>query len=631
MDFFTAQDQARNHTGLLVVLFVLAVVSLVCMTDLLIVLLYGLKSSHHEGLALIDRVNWGLVFWASIGVVMVVIGGTWYKMNALSGGGDAVAQMMGGEPVFADDDDLSHKRLVNVVEEMALASGIPMPQVYVLPESGINAFAAGLTTSDAVVAVTQGALDQFNREQLQGVIAHEFSHILNGDMRLNIRLIGILHGILVIGLIGRALLSGRRHSSSNDKGGGAFLGLGFLIIGYAGVFFGNLIKAAVSRQREFLADASAVQFTRNPDGIGGALMVIGAGTQGSLLRHRRSGEVSHALFSQGVRNSLSSPFATHPPLADRIRKILPSWDGKFPQAGVSGKVMGRASTAVASGSTASIKGQAGVAGSAAFVGAGENGVAPGALHMQEGRRLLQQIPSVVREAAHDPFAARALVVLLVLDKDEAARERQLAILGQQGDPGVDGETRRLLQKNGLVPRKLQLPMLELVLPTLRRITEHQAKSFLEVLDAVIQEDHKVTLFEWCLQRIVIAHLHEVFGWSDADRAATDATTVAACVGTLLSLLTYAASTDPQDQETLFTRAAQDMCMPQLVLSTRRALSLSQLDTALPTLRQLPPRKKQRLFAACLDIVMADGEVTTVEGELLRVVAATLAIPVPPLS
>ena len=267
--------------------------------------------------------------WALITV------GSLYKMAQLAGGGTVVAERLGGRRVYPNTTDPVERRLLNVVEEMALASGVPVPPVFLLSEEqGINAFAAGYSPSDAVVGVTRGCAQQLTRDQLQGVVAHEFSHILNGDMRLNMRLIGVLHGILLMGLVGRELLrlvghSGGGRSRRNDGAAPLLLiGLAFMVIGFLGLFIGNLIKAAASRQREFLADASAVQFTRNPEGIAGALKRIGAAVFGSKLASPRAAEASHMYFAEGI----STLFASHPPLHERISRIDPQWDGKFPQA-----------------------------------------------------------------------------------------------------------------------------------------------------------------------------------------------------------------------------------------------------------------------------------------------------------
>ncbi len=353
MDFFQSQDAARKKTKFLVVYFVVAVIGIIIAIYSLLfpVLKYGEQKGRQGGSVYDTRPiqqlrrpgffqpDWFLMVAA--GVSGVILLGSGYKTLLLSCGGDAVARSIGGRRVDPNTGDADERKLINVIEEMAIASGIPVPEVYVMDEEpGINAFAAGKTFSDAAIGVSRGAMKLLNRDELQGVIAHEFSHILNGDMKLNLRLIGVLHGILVLAIIGRVILrsaaySGR--SSRDDRGAGAIfmiLGLGLLVIGYIGVFFGHLIKSAVSRQREFLADASAVQFTRNPDGIGGALKKIGGLSYGSQLLSAHAEEVSHMTFGNSLPSGFMQSLATHPPLADRIKAIDGNWDGKFIKPGM---------------------------------------------------------------------------------------------------------------------------------------------------------------------------------------------------------------------------------------------------------------------------------------------------------
>ena len=331
MDFFGEQDSARRNTRWLVVLFLLAVVTIIVTLYLVLVGIMAFSTS--------PRTSGPIAFWqpdqfliVAVSVSTVILLSSLYKVVQLSSGGGAqVAESLDGRLVTRATDDKLERRLLNVVDEMAIASGIPVPKVYVLDhESGINAFAAGTTTGNAVVAVTRGTLEQLSRDELQGVIGHEFSHIFNGDMRLNIRLIGVLHGILMLALIGRVILRGgsrgHRVSSSNKKGGGGIIlfALALVVIGYIGVFFGRLIKAAVSRQREFLADASAVQFTRNPSGIAGALKKI-AGIGATRIRHPDAESASHMFFGNGIDNFMSL-LATHPPVEERISRLDPYFE-----------------------------------------------------------------------------------------------------------------------------------------------------------------------------------------------------------------------------------------------------------------------------------------------------------------
>src|SRR5688572_19806863 len=320
MNFFERQAAARRTSSRLVVLFALAVAGIVFAIDAAAFLAYGAGADAEPG-----EIGALLVFTTLL--TLGVIGlGSLYRVASLRGGGEPVALQLGGTPIAADTTDFNLRRLRNVVEEIAIASGVPVPKIYVLEhEASINAFAAGYSPSDAVIAVTRGALDRLNRDELQGVIAHEFSHILNGDMRLNIRLMGVLFGILMIGLIGRKILQHGRFGGRN-KGAGAILvaALIAMVVGYVGLFFGRMIKAGVSRQREQLADASAVQFTRQTVGLSGALKKIGGLGEGSKLNERGDAEeVSHMLFGDGV--GFSGLFATHPPLLARIQALEPQF------------------------------------------------------------------------------------------------------------------------------------------------------------------------------------------------------------------------------------------------------------------------------------------------------------------
>jgi Zn-dependent protease with chaperone function len=340
-DFFDRQDAARRNTTRLVVLFVLAVVAIMVSIHVLLAVALGYLGAHPAGGAerslLTDPAIAAVAF---VGTLIVVGGGSLFKVAQLRGGGRVVAEQLDGRLVSPDTTDPAERQLMNVVEEMAIAAGMPAPPVYLMErEAGINAFAAGFAPGEAVIGVSRGAAEQLSRDELQGVIAHEFSHILNGDMRLNIRLIGLLHGILIVGMLGYFVLrmtafSGHRGRRSRDQGNAMLpilaIGLGLMIVGFFGTFFGNLIKAAVSRQREFLADAAAVQFTRQPDGIAGALKKIGGLPAGSTIQNPNAPEASHMFFGRAT-SGFSAMFSTHPPLRERIRRIDPSWDGTFPE------------------------------------------------------------------------------------------------------------------------------------------------------------------------------------------------------------------------------------------------------------------------------------------------------------
>jgi len=334
MNFFQQQDHARRQTRTLVLLFALAVIAIVIAVNAALALIWSWTQTGYV-LGIRDYPR-GFFLTNTLVTLGLIAGGTLIEMFNLRDGGDAVARMAGGRLVPPSSTDLDERRLLNVVEEMALAAGIACPKVYLLDrETAINAFAAGYNQDEAVVAVTQGTLRRLTRDELQGVVAHEFSHILNGDMRLNIRLIGLLFGIQMLNSFGHHLIDfGSRTGSArdrNDKGGSARLalfatGVALVVIGAIGVFFGRLIKAAVSRQREFLADASAVQFTRNPDGIGNALRKIGGLSRsmelGSRIAHPNAEQLSHLFLGAPKQSLTSGMFCTHPPIEERLRRIF---------------------------------------------------------------------------------------------------------------------------------------------------------------------------------------------------------------------------------------------------------------------------------------------------------------------
>lgn len=650
MDFFARQDRARANSTKLIVLFSLAVLGTVIAVNAVAYLVLSMlgadpTSNVHafrQDDALYRFDVYGLV---TLGTLLLIGGGSAYKTMALSGGGPTVAEMLGGQLVARTSTDPQHRKLLNVVEEMAIASGVPVPQVYVMEdEPGINAFAAGKTFEDAVIGVTRGCIERLNRDELQGVIAHEFSHILNGDMRLNIRLIGIIHGILVIGLIGygilRSLGSARpRRSSGKNQGGGILVvlavGLALLIIGYLGMFFGRLIQAAVSRQREYLADASAVQFTRNPSGIANALKKIGGLTLGSRVENANAPEVQHMFFSSAVRSSLAGLLATHPPLELRIRAIEPHWDGRFMTPSDAGYDTGGARVAVVQ------PGAAQAAGGAAFgfatgpaaaartmkldpVELVERVAAPRATQIRYAGALLTALPDPIAGALREPFSARAVIAALLLSEDPAQREHQLALLRQR-DAALAAETARLgpaVHALGIDPR---LPLIDLAMPVLRQLSPHQAAAFRADLKTLIAADDRVTAFEYAVFRIV-------------GRALRDATvgrvevakyhSIKPVLDDAVRLLSALARRSRHDTAQAFAAAAARLDVGAVAL-VGDAGDLKKLDAALNRLAEAAPGVKRRVLDACAHVVAFDGEVSVDEAELLRAIAAVLGVPVPP--
>ena len=643
MDFFEHQDQARKSTGRLVLLFAVAVVGIVLSTYALVMAIFVMgRQKMAESGEVIEAISWfqpellGVVALVTLSVVGF---GSMYKVAQLSGGGQVIAESLSGRQLSPDTTDPIERKVLNVVEEMAIASGTPVPPVYFLEhEPGINAFAAGFSPEDAVIGITRGCAEQLSRDQLQGVVAHEFSHILNGDMRLNIRLIGIIHGILVVGLIGyfvmrMAFYSGAARSrSSDDKNSGMpliALGIGLTLIGFIGTLFGNLIKAMISRQREFLADASAVQFTRNPEGIGGALKKIGGFDEGSALESPNAPEASHMFFSMGIKSGLNAMFATHPPLDERISRIDRDW--KFEK----GDIKAQAAASTATAGAIGFAGGSTAASSAPPLLSAESAVAsigqPTEAHVAHAHELIAAIPAALVDAARQPYGARAVVYALLLDDDDVIRREQLERLSAHADQGVFGETRRLHPMIEPLPSKLRLPLIDLAIPALRALSPSQYTAFRESVDVLVKADKKIDLFEWVLQKIVLRHLEPHFTHARPPRATIHQLDVVEdAVAVLLSALSYVGARDADAAGEAFGIGTDRAGLNNLKQRSMEGVGLGSLDDALNQLAKLMPPAKRTLIQAAAATVAADGKITTSEAELLRAVADTLACPMPPL-
>jgi len=637
VDFFRSQDQAKRNTSRLIILFGLAVISLILITNFLIMVIFGFVGTEMTSMVAVNapRMNWEMFLYVGLGVSAVILFGSLYKIATLSGGGARVAEMMDGKLLLSGTGDIREQRLLNVVEEMAIASGTPVPPVYVMEEAGINAFAAGYSPSDAVIGVTRGAINTLGREQLQGVIAHEFSHILHGDMRINIRLIGVLHGILILGIIGYHLMrSGSYSRRSKDSGGIVILGLGLLIVGYTGTFFGNLIKAAVSRQREYLADASAVQYTRNPNGIAGALMQIATHHERSFLNHPGGNEISHALFEEAQAHSLlGGLYATHPPLEDRIAAILPNWDGKYDVAAV---IPEGEQLADAAGSESRSDRDRQRAAATLTAGAilGEQLVRaagnPGLDHLGVAEKIIARIPPAWIAAARDPSGARAVVYLLVLQESDPVRRRQLNLLEHSADSGVFAEVSRLLASGQSVSAEQRLPLVEICLASLRQLSAAQYRLFRQNFDEMIRIDNKINLLEWSLHKLVLHHLDAVF--SKRQPARLGRRDLARCrqsVSVLLSVIAQSTTRNAEQAQQWFQAGAASLDTA-LDFIPVAGLNVERLGAAIDELAEVRPLQKPALLKACAAAIRADGEVQPIEVELLRAVSASIDCPMPPL-
>jgi Zn-dependent protease with chaperone function len=631
MNFFERQDQARRQSKRLVFLFILAVAAIVVAVNLVFLVTFGgLKDTTSSSSVALGMVLSTLLTLGIIGIASM------YRISSLRSGGSAVALQMGGTPVPEDTHDFHYRRLRNVVEEVAIASGVPVPEIFVLEqESGINAFAAGYSTGDAAVAVTRGALDKLNRDELQGVVAHEFSHVLNGDMRLNIRLMGVLFGILALAIVARKVLIHSR-GGRGSKGAAPVLlaALGLLVIGSIGQFFGRLIKAGVSRQREFLADSSAVQFTRQTAGLAGALKKIGGLEQGSKLASRDTEEVAHMLFGDGV--GYSSLFATHPPLIARIQALEPNFKPQglvelaarwqmHPPSGLDEDIaLGFDSRQLpplpSDRSEMAVTPPAVVA----QVGAPQNN------DYTRASALVRAIPEVLRNAAHERGEAMALMYGLLLAPAGKVRERQLYELAARQDERLVRQAVDYADRLEGLPRILYLPLASMAMPSLRRRPRPELEVFMDACYALTHADGKVSLFEYCLGQLLRVQVHDAL--DPAGSFVVGKRRLADCSTEAVALMALMAQAGHDDRAAAMRAylAGMALLFPRLNAPYQPpADPLRTLDDLWPVLDQIEPRGKELLIEGLVAAVSHDGKICVAEAELLRVVCASLHCPLPP--
>jgi Zn-dependent protease with chaperone function len=646
MDFFQRQQIARRNTKLLEVYFALSVIGTVVTIYVgcaIILIAEGNLHSNQEaydspnGLTVSSLWDTQLFLIVSLATLASIFFGCVYKMAQLSRGGSVVAETLGGQPVDSATRDVDERRLLNVVEEMAIASGTPVPHLYILPtERSINAFAAGHSTGDMVVCVTAGALKYLTRDELQGVIGHEFSHILNGDMRLNLRLMGIIFGILCLTIIGRILLQTRGRKNPLP-----LFGLVLLLVGSIGVFFSKLIKSAVSRQREFLADAASVQFTRNPAGLASALKKVGG--CGSHIDDPNAEDASHFFFANGLNESLFGWMSTHPPLEERIRELDPAWDGKFTLIqetdAESADADARADAATGrpgfGGPMGNLLGAGILASGAGASVLASSQVLPSvgqltARHLDYATDLMAAIPGELTDASRNPMSAVALIYALLLDADATAPAARLQ--GLQADPAIRQETLRLLPLVQGLNRKARLPLVTLSITALRVLSAPQYDEFKRNLQALITDNRPPDLFAYVLQKIVQRRLDSRFHPAPdrvAQYYALKPGLLPDCA-VLLSVVACAGQSEPEDIQSAFDQGRQqlDLTPDELQLDTS-PLDFQKIDTALDRLNQGTPQMKKAVLNACAASIAADGMIQENEAELLRAISDTLDCPIPP--
>lgn len=625
MDFFERQREVRAASKRMVLLFIVAVLGIAAVVNIAILVPMASQSTPQQLVGYSVLISGG---------VLVLIGGVSIVKTLMlrRGGGVKVAESLGGVPVPDMPADPKLKRYRNIVEEISIASSTPVPVLYYLPhEQGINAFAAGYTPADAAVCVTQGSLDRLNRDELQGVIAHEFSHVVNGDMRLSLKLIGVLAGITALAVIGRVLLyTGGGRGRDRNTVPLFVVGLVVLAAGWIGVFCGRLIKAAVSRQREYLADASAVQYTRQTSGLTGALKKIGGLQAGSKLRTPKAENVSHMLFGEGM--SLSSLYATHPPLLKRIQVLEPSftpanleeltrhWSARPPDGLAEDARMG---FAVAPAEHAAAP-RAGGREYAATVGN------PTPASYQAGARLRQAIPPQLAERAHDPATVVPLIYGLIFDRKQTVRQTQHQIVARAHGQQIADQAWECGADLSQLDPSLRLPLASVAFPVLRGRPETEKRRLMAVLGELINADGQLDVFEYCLGTLVFVGLHESLTsaspWKSKRQNLAGAQGAVAC---LIAVLAQTGNSDPRAAAAAF-RAGISVAYPGAQIPFLDVPGVRALEQVWPIIDGLEGNDKATVVAAVVTTVTADEVVTVAESELLRTVCGVLHCPVPPV-
>ncbi|MBK8186952.1 MAG: M48 family metallopeptidase [Cellvibrio sp.] len=633
MNFFEQQDLARKKTRHLIFLLAMAVISLITITTLFVAVavFYARQESQeytYEHVGIFNSVTPQMFGIISLIIILIILGGSLYKFFQIKSGGKTVAEALGGNLLNGETKIFAERKVLNVVEEMAIAAGVPVPPVYVIEDESVNAFAAGHSSRDAVIGITRGAIELLNREELQGVIAHEFSHVFHGDMKLNMRLVAILHGILLLGLIGQFLVrngfySRSRSSKDNSKFAIIAFGLGLMVIGYAGTFFGNLIKAAVSRQREFLADASSVQYTRNPQGIGNALKKLGGHSGSSQLSSPNAAEFSHLYFADGISHFLSL-MDTHPKLQERIKRIEPRWNGEFIYAQKDTEESHSALTANTTSSTvrSSISPEAAIGVMSALNQIGQ----PSSDHLAYAQSTLNQLDEGLRQATRNPLQAQGVVFGLLLSKNAQEKNHQWQLLTELFSDDALQSLLGTAEKALDADENSRLPLMELSLPSLKTLDRASIDLFLLAVQKLIYADNRISGMEWAINHTLRHYLLEL---PTGPQIYLLADTVNE-LSQLLSMLAHASSKDPQEISNAFNAGKNELALDQLNLIEKQKLTLTHVDSALEKLNQLKPLQKPKLLKALSQCVMADGKVTLREAELLRAVAAALDCPIPPI-
>ncbi len=636
MNFFEAQAKARQNTLILKILFLSGIAGIILVTNifLLAVLAYYNTGEIILSLGVLSHVfEWEHFYKVSGVVIAIVAMGSYYKFNQLSSGGHVVAEALGGRLLPRNTSDEQERILLNVVDEMAIASGISSPPIYVLEQAGINAFAAGLSYEDAVIGITRGSIELLERDELQGVIAHEFSHIFNGDMRLNLHITGLLHGILLIGLIGRGILNAldnvkirSSRGSGNKKGGDAvgaiiLIGIGFSVIGAVGTTVGEWIKALISKQREYLADASAVQYTRYPQGIANALKKIGGNAAGSVIKSTSASTYSHLYFSDGIKDFWDNLFATHPPLKKRILRIEPRWNGKF----ITPTKIEKERAKHYDAKERKKKVFEAVAVAATIESINHIGQ-PSSAQIEEAAHVLHNLPEILLDMTKNPLSAESVILALLCSQFSEIRNKQLLLLKQSPIRLLEQTEQASLLIQAL-SRSDHLNLMQLSVTSLKMMSLEQYKRFRTYVIAFIDMDEKVSFFEWNLKHLVLHPLDISFGLRKPPKETYNHIgAVKQEVETLVSMLARTQTLDNEKAEEMFDVAKKAIGTTALNFTLFERIDYDALEKSIAVIGQAKPPIRKKVLKMVIACLSEDDNISHFDMEILHAIAATLRLP-----
>jgi len=646
MDFFTQQEKAKRYTKMLLLYFLLAISLIVISVN--VVIYYFFKFLEFYPYTPADWFSGGVVYYISAATCLLILSGSVYRWLKLKSGGHAVAAMVGAKRLDLHTSDNNQRQLIHVVEEMSIASGVPVPSLYVLEnESGINAFVAGYLPTEAVMVVTTGAINNFSRNEMQGVVAHEYSHILNGDMQINIRLMAMLAGILMISSLGHLLMRGGSRSYRNKESGGlAVLGFLFLLIGYIGVFFGRLIKAAVSRQREYLADAASVQFTRNPEGITSALNKIREVSVGSYMKNAYAEDMSHMCFAKTFNMRITNWMSTHPPLMDRIKRIDPSYVAR-----IKARELNKKYNQKAVGDTgAKSEGVVGISMSDSSalgvvmnlsevvnpepISSGELLESAGKIdepHIEFAAEIHNAFSDDLMQSVHQVESSRMVLLNLILVRMDFDKGMQF-LKGHINENEL-GVIHSLNNEINELENFQRLPLLELLLPTLKQMKDLDKINFLKLSENLIKSDKRYTLFEFILLSMLKKHLSPDAG-KNVKIKYHSFKSVNKDLQLIFSVMAHSSQCDEDVRNQSYDKVSQGFSMvsagKKLKLLDFKEITPKKMTASFQRMTQLSPILKRNVLESSADIAMHDGQLKYAEAELLRAIADLLDCPLPPL-